>query len=467
VIKNKKTLIFAGAVILAAAAVYFFDYKAEQDKLKEQQAEILNYDLNQISFVQVVKPKEKIGLQKSETGWALLEPVQDKADDDAVETLLKQIVDERQISVVKKSEKDFSQEDLKEFGLDVPALVFNFKNNLGNTRKISVGSVKSYDGNSYLRVDSENKIILATPFWYAQVEKEMIFYREKKLYRHALVQVNKIKIKSLQEEFELFYKNNQWQSSQNSMVLDQNKVRDILKKLSETNIEQYLFEGEPSVKLVEEKGLNAAPVRLELFTDSTSWAVSLNLKTEDKALYGLTERPTFLVKVDLGAWETFGNITLDSLRDRTTALAFNLNEVKKIYYKENEKEAGLVAAQGAWKIDQPKAVTEPISNEQVKKTLNKIHDLKISEFIDDQSLKSQFEGTNMLILKSDTEKLVLQLNWGPSFKMKKAGEEKEYYYARTQLSDSIFALEKKVIDSLELDKLTTQPAAESAHDKVE
>ncbi|MGZ3692617.1 MAG: hypothetical protein ACXVAX_14000, partial [Pseudobdellovibrio sp.] len=87
---------------------------------------------------------------------------------------------------------------------------------------------------------------------------------------------------------------------------------------------------------------------------------------------------------------------------------------------------------------------------EMSKTIKHIHDLKISDFID-SDVKDKFVGQNMLILKSESDKLLLQLNWGPSFKQMKNGVETEYYYARTQLSEKIFALEKEVIESLNLE----------------
>ena len=42
------------------------------------------------------------------------------------------------------------------------------------------------------------------------------------------------------------------------------------------------------------------------------------------------------------------------------------------------------------------------------------------------------------------------------FKMKKTGKEKDYYYARTQVSPAIFALEKERIEALGLDQIFTK-----------
>jgi hypothetical protein len=445
--KFNKTYAFAGITLLVIGSVYMFEYKAEQNREKINNSVILNLNFDQVTYMQIVKPDLKVGLQKNEFGWSLLEPIQDVADNKNIEELVKTLSSEKQQSVVKLSDIPLTEIELREFGLDKPAAIFILKDNLGHTKKVSVGSVKNFEGNSYLRVDEENKIMIASPVWIARAENQLIYYREKKLYRHSIATINKLKIKSLRDEFILEKHNDKWTDSVHRYDLDQNSIREILKKIMETNIDEYTFEGEPSTKMVHQIGLDNAPISLSLYSDNSAWSVKFNLKMEDKAVYALTERPTFLVKVEPTAWEAFGNLNLDSLRDRKTALAFNPNEVHKIYYKQDGKEINFKFKNGQWSTE---GAETNLDDEAIKKVLSKADDLKISEFIDSPTDRDKFEGKNMLILKSNTEKLVLQINWGPKFKQKKAGTEKEYYYARTQLSNTIFAIEKNLIDSLTL-----------------
>lgn len=450
-----KTLLFAGFTLVVILVIYIFDYRAGEHKEKMQQGFILNNDPAQINYIQIIKPDVKIALQKNPSGWALLEPIQDSGNSDNIEDFLDTLSKARQISVVKESEMALTDADLREFGLEKPAAVFNFKNNLGQTKIISVGSVKNFEGNSYIHIDSENKIIIAEPVWFSKSQNGLIHYREVKLYRHSLANVTKVKVKSLRDDFEFKLIDGKWFSTQQNYELDQNKVREILRKISATNIVEYVFEGEPSAGLVKEKGLDKEVVNLKLETDSSTWSATININPDDKALYALTERPTFLVKIDLDAWELFGNLALDQLRDRTSALSFKPEEVQKIFFRQNNSELNIISSAGSWKNNEstPSNSELNLNIEQIKRTINKIHDLKISEFVDNPIDKGKFEGKSMLILKTDKEKLVLQLNWGPAFKITKDGNETEYYYARTHLSDSIFALEKKLIDSLDFDKI--------------
>lgn len=455
--RKNKTLIFAAVTVSVIAGIYIFDYRAGEIKEKLGQAFVLDGDPEQINYVQIIKPDLKIALQKSLTGWALIEPIQDSGNNDFVEQLLEGLAKSRQISIVRETAQPLSEADLRPFGLAKPAAVFNFKNNLGQSKTVAVGSLKNFEGNSYIRIDSENRVLLAAPIWFIKAQNTLIHYREVKLYRGNLAAITKLRVRSLRDDFELALTDGKWYEAKRNYGLDQNKVRELLKKLSVTNIVEYVFEGEPSSALVKEKGLDKNAVTLDLETDNSTWSVTFNISQSDKALFALTERPTFLAKVDPTAWESFGNLTLDQLRDRTSPLIFQPDEVHKIYLKQNNTELNLIANAGNWKQQSVAAGAKfnvELNADQIKKTINKVRDFQISEFVDSPAEREKFEGRNMLILKTDKEKLVLQLNWGPAFKISKGGHETEYYFARTHLSDSIFALEKKLIDSLEFDKLT-------------
>jgi hypothetical protein len=363
--------------------------------------------------------------------------------------LLNTFSEEKPLALVKRSDSAFSETELKEFGLDHPLVTFNFRNNAGDTEKVSVGNIKNYDGQSYLQIGSENRIIVGSSQWYSHGQDQLIEYRDKRLFRENVAAVDRIKLTTLNESFELKRDNGTWVSAQHNYRLDQSQIRDILKKISESTIEAYVFEGEPSQSLLKEKELDQSTVSVELDTDSAAWTAKINVSKKDNFVYLLSDRPTYLAKVSPLIWEAVSVLTLDNLRDRTSAFQFNAEEVKKIYYKNNDRETNLILNSGSWLMGSSNSPYLEVDKSEIAKTIKKIHDLKISEFID-TDVKDKFVGQNMLIVKSDTEKLLLQLNWGPSFKLNKNGVDVEYFYARTQLSDRIFALEKSEIDNLNL-----------------
>jgi hypothetical protein len=450
--KFKKTYLFAVFILALTAAVYFLDYRREEkgEQQREADMQVIKFDREQINMLEIIKKDEKILLQKSEKGWALIEPIQDKADDEQIEKLISSIADEKMLAVAKESDH-ISDSDLAEYGLDQPLAVYVIKNNLGQSKKVTIGTQKNFEGNSFLRIDSENRVYVAGSIWFTKAENKLIFYREKRLYRFPLGDINRVKIVSLNDNFELKRNASIWSSSQTENILDQNKVREIIRRISETMVQDYVFDGEPSNALIEEKKLNHKPiVHVEFGTAEGGWAVDININESENAVYALTDRPTRLVKLDPSSWEFFGNITLDALRDRVSVTRFSLNQVQKMYVKLNGQELNFSKVEDRWVQDGVE--TSSKDSELILETLGRIHDLEISEFID-RKQANHFRGTDMVILKTDANNLVYQLNWGPDFKMKKNGKDKDYYYSRTQVSSSIFAIEKEHIDGVGLEKL--------------
>lgn len=222
--KLNRTVVFAFLTILTVSIVYLFDYEAEKKSDPENASLILGYDIDQINYFQIIKGDSKIALQKSEQGWSLLEPIQDIADDNNIEDFLKKMTSERQISVVKNTKEDLTEIELREFGLDKPEAILVFKNNLGHTKRISVGSVQNFEGDSFVRVDTENRVLLAKSLWTTQAKNEMIFYRDKRLFRGNLAHIENIRIKSLRDDFQLHKINNIWVGKGEDVPLDQNII---------------------------------------------------------------------------------------------------------------------------------------------------------------------------------------------------------------------------------------------------
>jgi hypothetical protein len=171
----------------------------------------------------------------------------------------------------------------------------------------------------------------------------------------------------------------------------------------------------------------------------------------------LSDRPTYLAKVSPLIWETVATLTLDGLRDRTSAFSFAAEEVKKIYFKSNGRELNLIFNSGTWLMGPNGGPYVDADKTEVGSKIKKMHDLKIGQFVD-RDARSEFTGENMLILKSDRDKLLLQLNWGPDLKLNLNGFEKTYFLARTQLAESIFALDKSAVEEISLsqDQLLTK-----------
>jgi hypothetical protein len=452
--KFKKTILLLLITVLFAAAIYYFEFvqKEKSKNAQEISNTIFKLKPEDVNYLQIQTHNEiknqMVTLQKTEKGWQLSDPLQDSADQSVVNDLLKLFSEQKMQNIETQN-----VQNLTEFGLDIPVATFIWKNNQGASEKIQIGSQKNFEGLSFAKLNDEPQVRIVQSTWLTKSEQNLTYYREKRHYREDLATLNKIKIKSVNDDFSLEKKDSLWVSSKFSEYnLDQNKVRQMIKDFSEATIQDYISEGDPSEKEKTEKGLLHAPVKIEFENNNNQWSSELNLNDKDKTLYALTSRPTFLVKLDISRWEKFANVTLDSLRDRKTLMTFSIIDVQKVYTKVNSKETEFNNENKTWLLKSKLPESTEFLPIQAEKVLDDVHNLEISEFID-LELAKKFEGNNMIILKSSNDELIFQLNWGPLIKMKFQGVEKEVYLARTQLSKNIFVIDKSKIEALNIDRI--------------
>ena len=443
--KSKKTILFAVVALLFASSVYYATVYKENHlkKILENESKIVFLDPDQINYIELINRNAKIVFHKNESGWSIQEPVLDNADNYRMLDVIKNLTSDQYVLIAKEGT------DIKwsEFGLDKPIATYLFKNNSGQSQKIQISDLKNYEDLPYARVDNNDQVLVVKPQWLSNATQKLVYYRDKRLYRGSVAAVETITIKSLNGEFNLQKQNGIWGSVEKpDFKLDQEIVRKMIKDIADTPIQDYLGEGEISKSETKDKKLNQKDAhKVQFKTQNDQWSVVMNLHDTDKSLYAMTDRPTYLVKLDLSKWEFFSNLNLDYLRDRKEALRFDISKVKDITFKLISLDQQLTKKNKNWV--ETNNIDNQIDSEKIEAVLDVIHDMTIDSFVTD-SESTKFEGREMIILKNDDDQLILQLNWGPSLKKMINGTEKEFYLARTQLSDLIFALDKNKIDQI-------------------
>lgn len=439
------------AATFTGAAYWIF---VHEEQKKDINTQIVYLQKDQINYLEVQNKNTKYVFQKTDVGWKIEEPITDIADDQRLEEVLNQLTNERQLAVAKQG----NAINWAEFGLDKPEALIILKNNLGQSQKIFISETKNFEGNNYARIDNHEKILVVNPVWFNFTNEKLTYYREKSLYRGQIAAVKKISIKSLSDKFSLVLGDKGWYSPIfEHYILDQSKVRSMIKNIAENTIQEYISEGDPSDMERAEKGLAKDYVEVVFETENSRWSVAVNQHEKDKVVYALTEKPTYLVKLDLSQWELFGNLNLDALRDRKSMMTFDIKQVDKVFVKSGNKSLQLIKEDSKWKPENLDNQNK-IDSSAVEDVIDQVHDLEITYFLPENE-GVEFSGKDMIILKGADDRLLFQLNWGPLQHKKISGLEKDYYLARTQASDSIFGLNKSYIDQLPLSKILEHVAA--------
>lgn len=446
--KFYKTIILAALAVAFSGGVYYFTVVREAQNAEANSSQIVYLKKEQINYLEMQNKNVKYVFQKSDQGWNVEEPITDIADDQRLEDVLNQLTNEKQLATAKEGPGI----NWAEFGLDTPEALIVIKNNLGQSQKIFVSATKNFEGNHYARIDNVEKILVVSPSWYNFTTEKLTFFREKSLYRGQIAAIKKITIRSLNDNFSLVSGDKGWYSPVfENYVLDQSKIRSMIKAIAENTIQEYISEGDPSDMERKEKGLNKDYVEVIFETEKDRWTVAVNLHENDKALYALTEKPTYLVKLDLSQWELFGNLNLDALRDRKTMMTFDVKMVNRVFVRSGAKSLQLIKEDSKWRPEAEDLVEKiKINNDDMTDLINQVHDLEITYFLPEAEGKD-FAGNDMIILKTSEDQLLFQVNWGPL--------RKDYFLARTQASDNIFGLKKSYIDQLPLEKILKDQVA--------
>ncbi|MFN3455616.1 MAG: DUF4340 domain-containing protein [Pseudobdellovibrio sp.] len=451
--KFYKTAILGLVSLAVLGGAYYYAVVRDQQQQEEedQKSKIIYLKKEQINYLEIQSKNKKFVFQKDGQGWSVQEPIVDIADSEKINNILEQLTDEKSVAIAKEGD------DIKwsEFGLDNPSATLIFKNNLGNSQKVFISDLKNFEGHNYARIDNRQSVLVLQSLWQALTDEKLVFFRQKRLYREPVANIQKVTVQSLRDRFTLVRNEKGWVSyGYESFILDQNKVREMIKTIADNTIQDYITEGEPSDSEKREKGLDHgyAQVTFETDQENQKWSIRVNQSEKDRALYALTDRPTYLLKLDLSQWEFFGNLTLDSLRDRKTILRFDISDVHHIFIKKGELKYEFLKDKEGWKIASEDDQSHLINSKAIDQLISKVHDLELSYFLDDEKETKTFTGKDMIILKSSNDQLLFQINWGPMAHKKIDGVERDFYLARTQLSESVFGLSRELIDNLPIEK---------------
>lgn len=446
--KFYKTVILAILAVAFSGGIYYFTVVREAQNAEQDNTQIVYLKKEQINYLEMQNKNTKYVFQKNDKGWKIEEPITDIADDQRLEDVLTQLTNEKQTAIAKEGPGI----NWAEFGLDTPEAFMVIKNNLGQSQKIFISATKNFEGNHYARIDNVEKILVVSPAWFNFTTEKLTYFREKSLYRGQIAAIKKITVRSLNDNFSLVSGDKGWYSPVfEDYVLDQSKIRSMIKAIAENTIQEYISEGDPSDMERQEKGLNKDYSEVIFETENDRWSVVVNLHEKDKALYALTEKPTYLVKLDLSQWELFGNLNLDALRDRKTMMTFDVKMVNRVFVRSGAKSLQLIKEDSKWRPEAADLAEKiKINNNDMADLINQVHDLEITYFLPEEEGKD-FVGNDMIILKTSEDQLLFQVNWGPL--------RKDYFLARTQASDNIFGLKKSYIDQLPLEKILKDQVA--------
>lgn len=375
--RNKGTIALVVAVLLSVGyAIYDYQSEKSEEKKNNEISRVLRIDKDQISEFSIVNANgQSMTVERSAEGWKLTQPMAEVADQVAVQDYLDGVA----LETTKETVKSGGPIDWKIYALDKPAGTLKFKVNSGQEFNVDVSTKKNFSGDSYIRIQGEDKVYLAASTWLTKCEKRLIDFRDKRILRKAAVTIQDFRFQRGGTSVDVEKKENIWVAlAQPSWKLDQSKSSEFVYMLNTVNAIEFAQEG-GVMTLAQLKNFG-------LQNPKFSIQVSLKDTVKDKFVFGTnaknehfvqTFNPPRVLRISAQDMDKFEHITLESFRDRHEPFDFDKTHVKKIHVVNGSLTADFILKNGDWvlaqtnkdwdyQLDRPKALVALIRNLEVQ-----------------------------------------------------------------------------------------------------
>jgi len=317
--------------------------KERQAARDEEAKKIFHLQEGDLSDLSLIRGKDEVRLVKKDRVWQLTAPVNTKADQTVVDSMLSTLARLR-------LERDLGAEkDLKRFGLDNPGLVVKFTAQ-GQPHQLVIGAKVPGDRNYYVLRDQDPQVLTISMGSKDSLDRQLLALRDKILLPFIIGEVKGLKVKSPKTTTVLAKAGPQtwtWAGRPDFRVRG-DRVEKLLRDLHIARAKNFV---EPIPKKLE--ALDLVPDRRTEITvataagDRTLW---LGAKKGD-AVYGRLGPGGAVVLVDASLADEV-NKTLASLEDRrlwSGALA----AVHQVVWGPSGKTWTARKDQGSWKLTGP------------------------------------------------------------------------------------------------------------------
>lgn len=238
-------LIFGGAG--AYAVLWQKDETAEKKKQKRTEQAVFSVrDLKSVDQLEVEGPKHRIGFGRNEQGaWRILEPLEDEADQGAVNSLLRYMLGAKRLRDV-GDEKDgvvTPPKDLTLYGLDKPVYRFSFVLKDGLKQELLIGRETRFDKNYYAKRATAPEVFLIDYGLQFQYERELDGFRDKRLLELPLKEVRGLSVTSAKSSWSIEKKEAAfWLKEPVEALADKAQVEALLGVIESLEIKAFLNE---------------------------------------------------------------------------------------------------------------------------------------------------------------------------------------------------------------------------------
>lgn len=394
--KLKTTIILL--IVAAIGLSYVFLYERKQmphEEWERLQKKVLpDFKASMIKKIELSNESGKVVMEKAEDNyWHITEPLKLRSDNSEVNSILSEFEFMNKVgSFRQEGEKPF---DLKDYGLDNPKISITMYTDIpskpgkiqvmGPKDKytVFVGQKLAAGDNVYIKLDASDEVMVVPGTLLGKVTKNVLDLRSKWVFAFDKEAVDKVEVKTAEYHIVCDRKGSFWRLSEPvNDLADLEKVRDLLGKLKNLQIDRNDFITEESTDLVT-FGLDKPRYTVTLYERGVAQSVLFGHSLDNKVYAKRTDEPTvFFLKdtvlIDLSKRP-------NDLRDRKV-VRFDSIGTYGINKLEIKTPGDLIAIEKSLDLDW--VLTKPVKiyadQDTVKNFIEKVKTLEIEDFISDK-----------------------------------------------------------------------------------
>jgi uncharacterized protein DUF4340 len=437
-----RSLIVAGFVLITlAGTLYWSEHRKPADDTTKASADsapmILKLDEAAITKLALKKKDaDPIVLTKNDSGvWLIVQPKTLNADQSSVSAALSTLATLTSERVI----EDMAS-DLKQYGLDPPAVEVDITAKDDNARKLLVGDETPTGSAVYAMVAGDPRVFTMASSEKSSIEKSLNDLRDKRLLTVDTDKISHLDLVRKGEMIEFGRDKNEWQILKPKRLrADNYQVAELARKLADARMDLSGSGTDP--KEASSAFARATPIATAKVSD-LSGTQELQVRKSKDTYYGKSSAVEGAYKIDADLGQALAK-GLDDFRNKKL-FDFGFNDLNKIEMQSGTKTFSLERGRGAgadWWSNAKK-----MDAESVQSYISHVRDLTATNFVDFGFVNPTTEVTVTWDEGKHTEKVYFA----------KSGNN---YIAKRENEPTLYLMDSGAIDALQKAADALKPAA--------
>jgi hypothetical protein len=431
---KRSTLILLAVAIALAVAVYFFEIKSNRprDDKSETSKPALDIDRDDIAAITLTRAGQTITIEYRDGKWVITQPVNAPADQTAINSIVNSIVSARIERALPAS-----QEDMKSYGLNEPAVIVEVKLKSSQQHRLRLGS-KDFSGLSvYAQLDDSDQVALLPASLLTNADKPLDDLRDRSVLGASQFEMNSLTLAGEHGSIVLSKEGSDWKiKSPFESAVDESEFDSLLSQIASAKAEEFVAE---TASDLAKYGLDKPKIKLSVrLQDGSERILVIGSKADGGYYAKISDRPQ-IIKIESALYDKL-NVKPAELRDKQI-VKLNKDELTRIEIKNPNQKILAEKKEDKWVVKEP---TDKKDKElQTFKIFNAL-ETKAKEVLDSPSaaIKSKLAKPPVVVQLTDKSGKVIVLNFssadGDDVYVTVKGRPEVYKVGKQVLSDLSF-----------------------------